>query len=300
MRTRRFAALAALLAAGAWATDRAAPPVPEFTAAQIVERNVAARGGLEAWRKVESMAWTGHLESLHAPVPVMPFLLLQQRPNKDRFEINALGQRTVRIFDGAHGWKVLPDQQGRAEVKPYSADEVNFARGAQGIDGPLLGYQAKGSTVALEGLDEIEGRRAYRLAVRLASGETDRLWIDAQNFLEIRRDRPAAGQRRAVSTFYRDYRPVEGLQVPFAIETGGGAQAKPDRMVIERVLLNPPVDDQAFARPRMHGRGAMALGDPPRRAARSAAELPSSAAAAATSPVAPMASPAPGSAAQAK
>jgi len=298
MRASSLAALAALLAAGAWATNRDAPPVPELTAAQIVEHHVAARGGLEAWRKVQAMAWTGHLESIHAPVPVMPFLLLQQRPNKDRFEVNALGERTVRVFDGTRGWKVQPGQQGRAEVKPFSADEVTFARGAQGIDGPLLDYQAKGNTVSLEGLDEIEGRKAYRLAVRVASGETDRLWIDAQSFLEIRRDRSAAGNRRPVSIFYRDYRPVEGLQIPFAIETGTSTQAKPDRMVIERVLLNPPVDEQAFVRPRTHGRSAMALEGPPRQGAPSASAGTPGAGAAGSSPVAPMASPAPGSPAQ--
>jgi outer membrane lipoprotein-sorting protein len=265
---RILAALAAAMAASAFATDRGAPPVAELTAAQIVDRNVAARGGLEAWRKVQTMVWTGHLESLHAPVPSMLFMMQQKRPNKSRFEIHALGEKTVRAFDGERGWKVKPDEQGRPQVKPFSSEETAYERGAQLIDGPLIDYQAKGNSVTLESLDEIEGRKAYRLAVRLRSGETDRLWVDAQTFLDVRYDRASLSGRSSVSVFYREYKPVDGLQIPFVIETGTAPGAKPDRMVIERVMLNAPVDDHAFARPATRGRGGMVIDNTPRQATR--------------------------------
>jgi hypothetical protein len=271
MRWIPIAALAAGAVASAMATDRGAPPVRELTAAQIIEKNVAARGGLEAWRKIQTMVWTGHMESIHAPMPMMLFMMQQKRPNKTRFEINALGDRTIRVFDGERGWKLKPDQQGKAQVKPFSFEEVTFARAAQVIDGPLIDYLAKGNTVTLEGLDEIEGRKAYRLDVRLATGETDQVWVDAQTFLDVRYDRPfAAGEGRdRVSVFYRDYKAFEGLQVPSVIETSSGPGARPDRMVIERVTLNPPLDDRAFARPRTHGPGAgTAMDSPPAPSAR--------------------------------
>src|SRR5579864_2122249 len=101
---------------------------PKLSAQQIVAKNVAARGGLEAWRKVQTMLWMGHIESAHATVPIMQFMLAQQRPNKMRFEINAMGDKTVRVFDGTDGWKLRPSH-GRPEVRPYSSEEVQFARG---------------------------------------------------------------------------------------------------------------------------------------------------------------------------
>src|SRR5215475_9228127 len=67
----------------------------KLSAEQIVARNAAARGGLEAWRKVQTMLWMGHIESVHATVPSMQFILAQQRPNRVRFEINALEDKTV-------------------------------------------------------------------------------------------------------------------------------------------------------------------------------------------------------------
>jgi hypothetical protein len=299
MRRKILVALAASVAVSAFASDRGAPPVPELTAAQIVDRNVAARGGLEAWRKVRTMVWTGHMESIHAPVPMMLFVMQQKRPNKTRFEINALGDRTIRVFDGQRGWKLKPDAQGKPEVKPFSFEEVTFARGAQLIDGPLVDYLAKGNSVTLEGLDEIEGRKAYRLGVRLATGENDRVWVDAQTFLDIRYDRPSLNGRGMVSVFYRDYKLVEGVQIPFVIETGTGPGTKPDRMVIERAMLNPPVDDRAFARPRAHDRGGMAMDNPPPAGAAPRIPMgPSTAPVPYPFPGAPSSAPAPGPASE--
>jgi hypothetical protein len=51
---------------------------PKLSAQQILTKNAAARGGLEAWRKVDGMLWTGHIESARATVPLLQFLLAQQ------------------------------------------------------------------------------------------------------------------------------------------------------------------------------------------------------------------------------
>jgi hypothetical protein len=250
----RWIAVAAL-AAGFAASALAAGQAPELSTDEIVEKNAAVRGGLDAWRQVRTLIWVGHIESAHSPMPSMQFVLQQERPNKTRFEINAMGAKTVRIFDGTHGWSANAGHEGRPQVRPYTIEEIRYAQGAQGIDGPLIDHTAKGIVVKLEGLDEIDGRKAYRLELRPASGETDRLWIDTTSFLDIRYDRTpagaAGGATRVVSTRYRDYKTFDGLQIPSVIETGAGAGSgsAPDRMVIERVVVNPPLDKRTFADP---------------------------------------------------
>jgi hypothetical protein len=52
-----------------------------------------------------------------------------------------------------------------------------------------------------------------------------------------------------VTVRYGDYRTVEGLKIPFLIETASGPGVTPDRMRIERVVLNAPLDDATFASP---------------------------------------------------
>lgn len=255
---------------------------PELTAAQIVDKNVVARGGLEAWRNIQTMVWVGHVESSATPAPSLPFLLEMKRPNKTRFKIKVQNQMTERIYDGSHGWKVRPAGSGRPELLPYTDEELRFARDGQGIEGPLIDYQAKGIVVTLDGTDEVEGRKAYRLNVKLPSGASHHVWVDAQTFLDVKYDRQsrnAGGQTGTVSVFYRNYQTVEGLQIPLTIESRADMAKATDKMVIDKISLNLPLDDQIFAKPGLPGRRNPVLRDtssPPsvNRAIRRAPSLP--------------------------
>ena len=249
---RRFAAwaLTACAAAAAFADEPATAPT--LTAAQVVERNAAARGGVEAWRKVETMAWTGRVESANRGGRGAPFLLEMQRPDRTRFEVTVEGQKAVRVFDGTDGWKMRISSTGRPEVQPYTAEELKFARGVPMIEGPLMDHAARGATISLAGLQEMEGRKAWVLGLRLASGSSYRVWIDPETFLELRYDREfvnAQGRPAATSVYFADYRAVEGLQLPLTIETGTPDGKTRDKLVIERVALNPRLDDRTFAKP---------------------------------------------------
>jgi len=228
-------------------------PAVTLSAEEIVAKNVAARGGQEAWRRIQTMTWIGHIESAHVPVPHMRFMLEQKRPNKTRFELNTMSEKTVRVFDGAQGWMERPLRNGLQELQAYTSEELRFAQAGQGIDGPLIDHAAKGNVVSVEGLDEIEGHKCYRLEVRLASGERDRLWVDAKTFLEIRYDRFTAGPvrllGRVMSVVYRDYKSFDGVKMPTVIERSAEAGDRPDRMVIEQVALNSPLDNSTFAKP---------------------------------------------------
>ena len=251
-----------------------------LTAAQIVEKNVAARGGLEAWRKIQTMVWVGHVETANAAMSGMPFVLELKRPDKTRFEIRAQNQVSARIFDGSHGWKLHPTGNGRPGVQPYTSEELKLARDGQVIDGPLIDYEAKGNAVALDGVDEVEGRKAYRLNVKIPSGVGHHVWVDAETFLDIKSDRVshnAFGQSGTVVMYYRNYRTIEGIQIPSMIETGGDTTKATDKMVIDKIALNPPLEDRTFAKPSVPGqRHVVSVGaDPVPMTRRAAPQIPS-------------------------
>jgi hypothetical protein len=197
----------------------------------------------------------------------------QKRPNRTRLSITAMGERSVRVFDGSRGWK-MRSSHGRPEAEPYSLSELRSAQAGHGIDGPLIDHAARGDSVTLDGVDRIGERKAYHLIVPLAKGGSEDVWVDAETYLDIRYDRMvegSAGAQRRVSMTYGDYRKVEGLQIPFLVETGEGSGIGPDRMVIERALLNTALDDSAFgnpAAPRQRARtrpGIAAFQTPTRR-----------------------------------
>ena len=230
-------------------------PERDLSPDQIVEKNVAARGGLDAWRKIQTMVWVGHVDSANTPAEELPFVLALKRPNMTRFEITVLNRRAVRMFNGKQGWKVSPSATGSGEARPYTMDELRSAHDEQVIDGLLIDHQAKGVDVALEGVEKVDGHEAYRLGVKLPSGVTRHVWVDAQSFLDVKYDRAVRGPHGpiTVEVKYSDYKNVEGLQIPFTIESGVVAAGKSDKLTIDKVSLNPPIDDAMFTRPASQG-----------------------------------------------
>jgi outer membrane lipoprotein-sorting protein len=246
--------LVAFLTVAVYASEQI-PAEHDLSADQIVEKNVAARGGLDAWRKIETMVWVGHVDSANASAQDLPFMLALKRPNKTRFEITVLNQKAVRVFDGRQGWKLSPSVMGNGEFRPYTMEELRSAHDEQVIDGLLIDHQAKGVDVTLDGLEKVDGHDAYRLGVKLPSGVTRHVWVDAQSFLDVKYDRAARGPRGPVTVEvkYSDYKDVEGLQIPFTIESGVAAAGKHDKLTIDKVSLNPPLDDAMFTRPASQG-----------------------------------------------
>ena len=268
-------ALLAVTAAADAAPDESAPALD---ATQIVERNVAARGGLEAWRKIHAMLWAGHIERAGPGAGDAPqFVLAMERPNKTRFEIVMKGRRYARIYDGSEGWKLTMGGNGAPALKSYDEEERQFAADGQGFDGPLVDCAAKGNRVALEGTEDVEGHRAYRLGVTLPSGATHHVWTDAQSFLDVKYDRPVHKPRvpgGAVTVFNRDFKAYGGVQVPTTIETRAGNGALADRMMLDKVELDPRLDPRMFTKPNVREQSGPNGGqprrvDPPKPAARS-------------------------------
>ena len=270
--------IAVTLLCGAWAAvaahagpaTHAGPRPPAKTAAEVIDRNVAARGGLDAWRKVDTMVWLGHLVHGGEEAQRIPFVMTLRRPNLTRFELKEQFNQFTRIFDGAHGWKIRPGSDGRPETKSFSPEEVNYARTEYVLDGPLIDYQAKGVTADLDGIDTVDGRKAYRLSLKLPNGAERKVWIDTKTNLDIRYDRPATNPLHPgapVSVYYRDFAAADGLQVARSIETGGGGGGggvAGDVLVIDRVLVNPKLDDGTFLPPAapMHRGGHVRIPSP--------------------------------------
>ncbi len=255
---------------------------PTLSAAQIVDKNIAARGGLQAWRAVQTMSEEGKMgaggnqratlqvpmgnKDTRMPVAVrpkeeveLPFVLDLERPRKSRVELKFKGQTAVQVYDGSRGWKLRP-YLNRQEVEPYSQDELRLASMETDLDGPLVDYSAKGIQVALDGMEKVEDGDCYKLKLTMKDGRTLHVWIDAQSFLEAKSEgqpRRLDGKEHRVEVYYRDYRLVSGLQIPFMLETKvlpvettargfKDPPVPPERITIDKVEVNPKLDPSLF------------------------------------------------------
>jgi hypothetical protein len=185
-----------------------------------------------------------------------------KRPRKTRLELTFNGQTAIQVFDGTNGWKLRPFLNRRV-VEPYTTDETKGAAMQPDIDGPLVDYAAKGTKIELAGVEKVEDRDTYKLKLTMKSGQSIHVWIDAQTFLEAKiegQPRRLDGIYHPVEVYYRNYRPVSGLQIPYVLETRvlPVAQTKlgvrspavpPEKIMIDKVVVNPPFDESLFSKP---------------------------------------------------
>jgi hypothetical protein len=298
MRTRSKAAmrgtavltsiLASVLPAHLLAAAGTKTPAAGLSATQIVEKHVAARGGLTAWRAVQSLSVAGKLDagtgdsiarstklslegagasvkraeraaaqteaSKQAQAQVqLPFRLEMKRPRKSRLEVDFAGKTAVQVYDGENGWKVRPFLN-RDDVEPFTEDEAQSEAAKADLEGPLVDYAAKGSQVALEGTEPVDGHNAYKLKVTMKNGAVQHIWIDMQSFLDVKVEgspRRLDGKMRSVWIYQRDFRAVQGLMVPYLYETAIEGDHRTHRMVVESVAVNRALDDARFAKPQV-------------------------------------------------
>ena len=136
--------------------------------------------------------------------------------------------------------------------EPMSQEQVEAQTGRWDIDGPRFNYSAKGTRVALESVERIGGQDAYRLTLTLKDGKTQHLWIGARSFLDVKVEgaqRRMDGRMHLAYVYQRDLRPVQGVMVPCALETVVDGYPDTHRMIIEKVAVDPELDDSLFTKP---------------------------------------------------
>jgi hypothetical protein len=218
------------------------------TVQEIVERNVRARGGLDAWRTIRSMSMGGEMDAGHGMK--LPYTLDLQRQHRSRLELHFQGKTAVQVFDGKQGWKVRP-YLGVRKIEDYTANELRSAAAEAELDGMLIDYQAKGYSLELSGRDQVQGRDAYKIKVTMPGNIVRYLWLDLQTFLEMKIDgtRRMDGRDRAMETFIRDYRLESGLLMPHTFETAVQGVKEHQTLVVQSIVLNPQFDTKRFAKP---------------------------------------------------
>jgi outer membrane lipoprotein-sorting protein len=232
--------------------DAAVPNAPDqLTAAQIIDKDIAARGGLQAWRAIQTLSFSGKMEAGGKKNAQLPFLMELKRPRKSRVELEFAKDKAIQVYDGTNGWKLRPFLN-RKDVERFTPDELKAASMESDLDGPLVDYAAKGTRVELERVEDVEGRAAYKLKLTMKSGQVRHLWVDTQTFLETKIEgtpRRMDGRMRAVEIYYRDYKNVNGLMVPYVLETTVQGVRQSRKITVETVLVNPKLDDSLFAAP---------------------------------------------------
>jgi hypothetical protein len=218
------------------------------TVDDVVARYIEARGGLSRLHAVQSLRLVGRMS---LPDVAAPFVLELKRGSKMRTEFTVQGRKGIQAFDGRSGWSVapLPGEPPR----PLDPDTEREARAQADVDlSPLVDSKAKGFTVELVGRERLSGGDTWKLLVRGGDQPDRTLYLDTRSHLVVRAEeiRDLDGQDVVFVTEIGDYRTVEGLVYPHRIDVGPKEHPEGrQRLEIETIEINPPLDDSRFQRP---------------------------------------------------
>jgi hypothetical protein len=215
---------------------------------ELVDKNVAARGGLSAWRAVQAMFFAGQMDA--GKNMTIPFRLELKRPKKARLEIDFKGTTSVQVYDGANGWKLRP-YLGRNELEAFTQDELDAAATQVGLDGILIDYAAKGYKLESAGAEEIDGHKTYKLKVYKGAKLVNQVWLDADSGLEykVQSVRRLRGAEKQFETYYGEYKKVAQVVIPHVLDTEQVGVKGKHRMSIQSVMVNPTLQDGRFQKP---------------------------------------------------
>jgi zinc protease len=215
-------------------------------AAELLDRAVAAKGGLENLRGIKTIVVK---QTLTSPSPDNPAKKAEvetvnyiQYPDHFRIETPSI----IQGYDGKEAW--MEDQQ---RVYTAPASQARDARLGLRRDPILLLVAAKQGTLVSRLLPDARGATGgLEHALELSGRDLNPivLYIDSTTGLINRQQFSAdAPGRPLIEEEFSDYRPVDGVQIAYrAIRKVGSVSV--ERRVTE-IKINAPIDPALFKRP---------------------------------------------------
>jgi hypothetical protein len=219
------------------------------TTDEIVAKVLAARGGLEKAKAVQTERITGTI--YFNPELYGPFLAEFKRPGKMHNEVTIQNKTVVRSFNGKDsGWVTNPFA-GKNAPEPMSSEEVKDAVNEADFDGPLVDAKAKGNVIELNGTEKVEGRDAYILKVTHKDGQVSAYSFDTKTFLLVKWSGvdTVSGEEVTRETYFHDYRDVGGLKFAFELVSNTPGADVTQRIVVDKIEVDPQIDETHFGKP---------------------------------------------------
>jgi hypothetical protein len=246
LRIMRLQILFSIIAAALAGSTSFAQDQTKLTLDELVAKNIEAKGGADALRAMQSVRYNGKVIANEGQLE-FAYAQTKKRPGEVRTEFTLQGMTAVQAYDGKEGWRISPFQ-GRKDPEKISADDAKPLIEDAEIDGPLVDWRAKESTLEYLGREDVDGTSAYKIKVVRKNGDVNFVYLDPDHFLEIRilSQRIRHGAQEEVETDVGDYEKIGGVFIPFSIEEGRKGDPDKQKTVIEKAEANVPVDDAIF------------------------------------------------------
>lgn len=178
-----------------------------------------------------------------------PFTQTMKRPGKSYLEVPIQGMTMKQGFDGEKAWMVAP-WMGSTDPIELSGLQLKSMKMQADMDGQLYNWEQKGYKAELEGTEDLDGIKTYKVKLTDPDGDIFIHFIDSENWIILKTKSIIQNQGATIEaeTFYSNYKMVNDIPMPFAIESKVDGQTV-STIMVDEILLNQETDDKIFAMP---------------------------------------------------
>ncbi len=208
-------------------------------AEDIIQKHLAAIGGEDAWKKLNTLRMEGGMKANGVDVSVV---INSVNMKGTRQDITVMGMSGYTITTDKEGWMYMPFG-GQTAPEAMTPDQVKQGKYKLDLQGDFVDYKSKGTKVEFVGKDEVEGTEVFKLKVTHKDSTEKTVFMDASNYYLIREvDKFVAdGKEMEVAIDFSNFQ-KQPNGIVFAMTMG----VPQGEVNFTKVEVNVKVDDAIF------------------------------------------------------
>jgi hypothetical protein len=205
---------------------------------EIVNKHVAAMGGMEKLNSLKTVKMEGNLNTQGTDIAVV---MTKKHLEGMRLDLEIMGSSNYQLANKTKGWVFMPIM-GQAEPVEMTPEQYAGVNSQLDIHGALIDYKSKGTALELVGNEKVDNNDAFKLKVT-RNGKVSHIFVDTKTFFVLKTTSKATGPEGEmdVESGFADYKQtVDGYWFPFSITSANGT------IVFDKITANVVVENKMF------------------------------------------------------
>lgn len=210
------------------------------TADDIINKHVESLGGKDKVAALKSIRMTG---SMSAQGTDINLVLSKVHDVGMRMDLDIMGSSNYQLMNEKTGWAYFP-VMGMTEPKEMEAPQFKTSVNQLDVQGALVNYKDKGTTIELLGKEKVDGADAHKIKVTYKNGHTATYFIDEKTSRHVKTvsKTVANGNEMEVETTFSDFKQnADGYWFPYAVTNAQGT------ITFDKIETNVAIDSKLFS-----------------------------------------------------
>jgi len=214
------------------------------TADDVIQKYSKAMGELAAFNAIKTMKTTGTITTQGVDLTLTSQIINGKAVRSD---VQAMGQSVINSYKDGKGWKINPFA-GVTTITDMTPEELIDFKSQSMIANQLMDYKARGHKVELQGQEDVEGVKTYK--IKLTNKDDNKVTtyfisVTDNTIVKSVSTRQLQGQDIEIETFYSDIKDFNGLKFPMVRTQKMQGQVFQE-IKIATIEFNVPIDEKIF------------------------------------------------------